>query len=588
VPKSHVKRRLAAILAGDIAGYSRLTAVDEAGTHHRVKTLRRDVITPIVQAHEGRIVRFVGDGALVEFASVVGATECAMQIQHRLAELARDQASDQQLLLRLGIHLGEVIADEEDIFGDGVNIAARLEQLAEPGGLCISDRVYEEVSNKVEATFEPGGRPPLKNIAKPVDVYFWTPRPGPSPLMAPPLPDKPSLAVMPFDNLSGNPEDDHLADGLVEDLTTALGRLNWLFVVARTSTFVFKGRRIDIRAAATQLGVRYVLEGSVRRAGERVRVTGQLIDAATGTHCWAHRFDGRLEDIFELQDEITALVVAAIEPSILRVEIEKARATRPEDLRAHHFYHRALDLMGVAFANALDERFDLARGYLARAIELDPNYAPALALAAFFETKALLFGQYSDRAATEERALELGERAIRADPVDPMALGCYAFVLATMSEDLDRAAALVDRALAVSQNSPLIWSLSGEVRMYLGDHDTAIEHFQRAIRLNPLVDTWANWITTFMAFALFFKRRTEEALQCAEKAALTNRNPVTYRILAATRAEAGRIEAAHEAIQELLRLQPNSCLRRSRQSSYRRPEDLERYVEALRKAGLPE
>lgn len=580
-----MERRFAAILAADVVGYSRLMGEDEAGTHARVKAMRLDVLEPLIRAHSGRIVRLVGDGSLVEFSSTVDAAQCALAVQRTIAEGCLDVSAEQQFRLRIGIHAGEVIVDEDDIFGDAVNIAARLEQISESGGICLSARVHNEVFGEIDDVFEDGGTPFLKNIAKPVSVWFWPPTGRHGVWSSLPLPDKPSIAVMPFASLSDDATDECFVDGMVDDLTTALAQMSWLFVVARSSAFVFKGQNVDVREAASRLGVRYVLEGSVRRGSQRVRITAQLIDASSGAHIWADQFDGKSEDVLDLQDQITASVVAAIEPNLLRAEIENARRMRPEDMAAYHYYLRALGLQTVTAADVEDDRFDEARDLLAKAIDLDSKFAPALALAAYFEAQAELFG----RSSSAENALELAERAIRADPNDPIVLGYYGFVMTISSEPdaIERAAAVVDRALALNQNSPLIWSFSGEVRMYLGDHKTAIDHIRRSMRLNPL-DTRTIWNATFLAYAHFFMRQPNEAVKWAERAVLTCRNPVTYRVLAIAHAAAGHLDTAHAAIQTLLKLQPNSSLSRSKGSAYKRSEDLDLYIEALRKAGLPE
>ncbi len=392
--------------------------------------------------------------------------------------------------------------------------------------------------------------------------------------------------MLPFENFGGGEDGATLADGMVEDLTTALARLNWLFVVARTSAMALRGQAVDAREAGRRLGVRYLLEGSIRWAGQRVRVTAQLIDGASGAHIWADRFDRPIDDILDLQDEIVASTVGAIEPNVLRAEVERARLTRPEDMRAHHHYLRAAGLMGAAFTNPEGGALDDARALLALAIELDKNYAPALALAGYYEAKASLFGRHTDTAAGQKHALELAERAVRADPEDPLALGAYGFVCANTVGDLDRAAAFADRALALNQNSPLLWNFAGEVRMYLGEHDRAIECFHRSMRLNPL-DSRTITNAAYLAFAYLFRRQPNEAVRWAERAVLAARNPLTYRILAASLAAADRIDEAREAMGELLRLQPNSCLRRSRGSNYKRAEDIEIYVELLRRAGAP-
>ncbi|WP_299615653.1 adenylate/guanylate cyclase domain-containing protein [Pelagibius sp.] len=580
-----MQRRPAAILAADVVGYSRLMGEDDLGTHNRVKSLRLDVFEPLIRAHSGRVIRLIGDGILVEFGEVLGAVQCALTVQRSIAEGCLGLSPKQQLKLRIGVHSGEVIVDEDDIFGDDVNIAARLEQLAEPGGVCLSARAYQDVTGKIEDIFEDGGTPLLKNIAKPVSVWHWPPRGRNGVWSSLPLPEKPSIAVMPFVTLSEDPADELLSDGIVADLTTALARMNWLFVAARCSSFVFKGQNIDLREVAGRLGVRYLLEGSFRRSLRQVRLTGQLIDGLSGAHVWAGQFDGDADDALDLQDQLTESVVAAIEPSVMQAEIAKARSMRPHDMAAYHYYLQALGLLTVPADDPDRDWLDDSRALLAKARDLDPSFAPALALAAYFEAIASYFG----RTANKRFALELAERAVRADPDDAFVIGLYGFVMTASREPgaIDRALIHVDRALALNQNSPLIWQFSGEIRMYKGDHETAVRHLRKSMRLNPL-DTRTIWNPTFLAYAYFFLGNAEEAVKWAELAALTCRNPITYRGLAIAHVLAGNLEAANAAIQALLKLQPNSCLARSKNAAYRRPEDLALYVDCLRKAGLPE
>jgi adenylate cyclase len=345
----------------------------------------------------------------------------------------------------------------------------------------------------------------------------------------------------------------------------------------------WKGARIDAGEVGRRLGVRYLLEGSIREAGSRVRINCQLIDTATGKHLWPDRYDGANDDLLKLQDEIVESTIGAIEPNLLRAEAERARTTRIEDIRAHHYYVRAIGLMAPAFTNPAGGALDEARNLLAQAIELDPKYSPALALSGYFEAKAFMFGHRAD----QKHALDLVERALKADPDEPLALGCFGFVSANSRGDLDRAAAYIDRALALNANSPLLWNFAGEVAMYIGDHDRAIECLLRSMRLNPL-DHRTITNAAYLAFAHFMKRQPEEAVRWAQRAVIVAPNPLSYRILAATLAEAGRIEEARDAAAELLKQQPNSCLSRSRGASYRQREDLELYVSALAKAGLPE
>jgi TolB-like protein/class 3 adenylate cyclase/Flp pilus assembly protein TadD len=578
------QRKLAAIVAADVAGYSRLVGLDESDTHRRLMALRGEVLEPLICEYGGRIVSYAGDGSLADFPSLVRAAECALAIQSAVAEREPGAAPDRRLSLRIGLHFGDVIASGAEIYGDGVNVAARLEQLAEPGGVCFSDRVHDEIVGKVEIDCEYGGKVPLKNISHPVGIWFWptSRRGGRAPRILPP-PDKPSIAVMPFDEFGAGAKDDGLVNGVVEDLTTALARLKWLFVVSRTSAFALKGLKLDAGEAGRRLGVRYLLEGSIRRAGERVRISSQLIEASSGAHIWADHFDGRLDDLLDLQDDIVSATIGAIEPRLLRAEAERARSARPDDMRSHHYYLRAISLMAAAFANPAGEALDEGRSLLTKAIDLDPEYAPALALAGFFEAKASVFGHEADA----KKAIDLAERAVRADPDEPFALGAYGFVLAAEGGDLDRALTYIDRALDLNANSPLLWNFAGDVCMYIGDHDRAIECLHRSMRLNPL-DQRTITNAAYLAFAHFFRREPEEAVRWAQRAILIAPNSLSYRILAASLAEAGRLDEARDATCELLKLQPNSCLQRSRGSNYRRAEDRSLYVESLRKAGLPE
>ena len=373
-------RRLAAILAADVAGYSRLMHADEEGAHARFTGLMAGVIEPAIAQHAGRIVKSTGDGFLAEFASAVEAAKCALQFQMEIARDVAGESADQRFAFRVGIHLGDVIVEERDIYGDGVNVAARLEALAKPGGIVVSGVVHENVRGRISCGFEDLGDQTVKNIAKPVRTYRVLPATEqprePERTLA--LPDKPSIAVLPFQNMSGDPGQEYFVDGMTEEIITALSRVPSFFVVARDSTFAYKGTSPNIRQAGRELGVRYVLEGSVRKARERVRITGQLIDATSGMHIWADRFDGVLTDIFELQDQVAASVVGASEPKLRDVEIERARLKPPEDLRAYDLVLRA------RFADDLSTRDsdEEARRLLHHALEIDPNYALALALLA--------------------------------------------------------------------------------------------------------------------------------------------------------------------------------------------------------------
>jgi adenylate cyclase len=383
----HVERRLAAILAADVVGSCRLIGIDEEGTLAQLKALRKTLFDPKVTDHRGRIVKNTGDGALVEFASVVDAVRCADEIQRSVAEQNTDVPQDKRIEFRIGIHVGDIIIADDDIFGDGVNIAVRLEGIAEPGGICISDDAHRQVRGKVESTLEDMGSQSLKNIAEPMRAWRVRIGPSSSPTTKPPtetalplaLPDKPSIAVLPFQNMSGDPEQDYFADGMVEEIITALSHFRQLFVIARNSSFTYKGRAVDVKQVGRELGVRYVLEGSVRKAANRVRITGQLVDTTTGAHLWADRFDGGLGDIFDLQDQVTESVVGAIAPVLEKAEIERARRKPTESLDAYALYLRGLASY-YQFGNrqANDEALRLFNS----AIELDPDFAAAYGRAA--------------------------------------------------------------------------------------------------------------------------------------------------------------------------------------------------------------
>ncbi len=418
-----VERRLAAVLAADVAGYSRLMGADEVGTLSALKAVRRKIVDPAIAAHKGRIVKTTGDGMLVEFASAVDAVSCAVEMQGKLAEQA-DIAS-QKIAFRVGINIGDLIIEGDDIFGDGVNVAARVESECEPGGVCLSGSAFEQVRGKTDFTFDDLGEKSLKNIERPVRLYAVR-RVGqeataarPSEIKKPlPLPDKPSIAVLPFQNMSGDPEQEYFADGMVEEIITALSRNKQLFVIARNSSFTFKGRAVDIKQVARDLGVRYVLEGSVRKSGNRIRITGQLIDAASGAHLWADRYDGALEDVFELQDQVAASVVGAIAPSVTQAEMERAKRKPTSSLDAYDYFLRAQAAHWQFTRDATDQ----AIGLYEQAIALDPQFAPAHAgLAATFEQRKI-WGWSTDPAADASRAIAYAKSALRLGRQDPLVL----------------------------------------------------------------------------------------------------------------------------------------------------------------------
>src|ERR1700726_795079 len=444
-----VERRLAAILAFDVAGYSRLMGADEEGTLARLKAYRRELIDPNIAEHRGPIVKTTGDGLLVEFASPVEAVRCAGEIQRAMREREGSLPEDRRIEIRVGINLGDVIIDEDDVYGDGVNIAARLEALADPGGVVISSTVFEQVRDRVPDSFEDLGDQQVKNIARPVRVYrVVTERrreaaTGPAPL---PLADKPSIAVLPFANMSGDPEQEYFADGMAEEIITALSRIRWLFVIARNSSFTYKGKAVDVKQVGRELGVRYVLEGSVRKGGNRVRITAQLIDATNGAHLWADRFDGLLEEVFELQDKVAISVAGVIEPTLRQSEIERARRKRPDSLDAYDLYLRALPYAFVA----MPEDADKALALLGKAIDLEPDFAAAHAIIAWCHEQRYLRGGMQEE--TRIAALRHARQAIAAGGDDAAALATAGFVIAVAGHDFETALTAFDRSFAPSSS----------------------------------------------------------------------------------------------------------------------------------------
>jgi TolB-like protein/class 3 adenylate cyclase len=582
--RERVERRLAAILAADVAGYSRLMAEDEEGTLAALKAIRRELGDPKIAEHRGRIVKTTGDGLLVEFPSVVDAVRCAVEIQREMVLRNAEVPEARRIEFRIGINLGDIIIDEHDIYGDGVNVAARLEALAEPGGICVSRVVRDQVRDKVEFGFEDLGEQQVKNIARPVRVYrillSETVR-AKAPL---PLPDKPSLAVLPFQNMTGDPEQDYFVDGIVEEITTAISRLPWLFVIARNSSFTYKGRAVDVKQVARELGVRYVLEGSVRKAGNRVRITGQLIDTATGAHIWADRFDGALDDIFELQDQVASSVVGAIEPKLRQSEIDRAVRKPTESLDAYDLYLRALAQHRKWTPDSWRETIDLLR----RALASDPSYVPVAGLLAWCRVAESARRALSDEEIAE--GVRLARQAIEAGEKDPDALwmgGWGIFVLAG-----ERAAGLsaIEQALALNPNSALAWTFCGWARGYSNRPAPAIEALQRAMRLSPL-DPQRWLFYGALALAHLVAGRYEEAVEWADRA--LHQQPRATAVVgykAAACGYLGRVEEGRECVRRFRELRPGSTVASAKRvlELISLPEVLAIEVEGLRKAGLPE
>jgi len=582
-----VARRLTAILAADVAGYSRLMGVDEEGTLAQLKAHRQALVDPKITEHRGRIVKTTGDGMLVEFASVVDALRCAVEVQRGMAERNAEVPEDKRIEFRVGINVGDIIIDGGDIYGDGVNVAARLEGLAEPGGICVSGRVQEDAEGKVEITFENAGEQQLKNIARPVRVYrVRLTGAAPSARSALPLPDRPSIAVLPFQNMSGDPEQDYFADGIVEEIITALSHFRQLFVIARNSSFTYKDRAVDVKQVGRELGVRYVLEGSMRKSGTRVRITGQLIDTTTSAHLWADRFDGTLEDIFELQDKVAASVVAAIGPKLERAEIERSSRKPTGSLDAYDYYLRGMaSLHQWRSRDACDRAIELSY----KAIELDSDFATPYGIAALCFSWRKSNSWMVDREQEIEETARLIRRAAELGQDDAAALAFAGYALTHVLADFDGGAALLDRALLLNPNMAVAWHLSGWVRDFRCEPEPAIKQLMQAIRLSPL-DPELSGMHGGMALAHFLSSRYDEAVLCAEKGLHVLPNYHSgLRTLAASHGLLGQLEQAHQAVARLRQIDP--ALRVSTVKEvipFRKPEALARYEEGLRKAGLPE
>jgi len=585
---SRTARRLAAILAADVAGYSRLMGNDEEGTLAALKAHRRELIDPLITQHQGRIVKTTGDGLLIEFGSIVDAVRCAIIVQQGMEERNVAVEESRRIRFRVGINVGDIIVDGEDIFGDGVNVAARLEGLAEPGQICVSATVREHVGEKLPVGFVDLGAHSVKNISRPVHVYrinAGSEREHTAPEATAPAtlakPVRPSIAVLPFDNMSGDAEQDYFADGMVEDIITGLSRIKWLFVIARNSSFVYRGRSVDVKQAAGELGVRYVLEGSVRKAANRVRVTGQLIEAETGRHVWADRYDRTLDDIFAIQDELTMSVVAAIEPSLRQAEIERVKRKRPDSLDAYDLLLQAIPHVYPAMPDEAAKALPL----LEAAIEAEPDYALAHGFAAW--SHEILFARGGGHEENRLGAVRHAQEAIAYGRDDAIALSLGGFTMGLVAHDRNAARRAFEAALAISPSCALTYVLGSVVMIFAGDADRAIEWGERAIRLSPFDPmAYAPWFAITLGH---ISRGEDEA--AAEAASKTfHSNPYwssAHFVLAATRAKLGQLEEAKSAAARVIELEPGFTV--SGLCSYFdiHPSVAEPLSKALAAAGLP-
>jgi len=588
--EDRVERRLAAILAGDIAGYSRLMGADEEGTLHNLKVHRKELVDPKITEHRGRIVKTTGDGILVEFVSVVDAVRCAVDIQRGMAERNTDVPADKRIQFRIGINVGDIIIDSGDIFGDGVNVAARLETLADPGGIMVSSVVHDQVRDKLSFGFEDMGEQIVKNISRPVNVHRVhladvspekVKRASSQERQVSSSSERPSIAVLPFANMSGDAEQEYFADGISEEIITGLSKLRWFFVIARNSSFMYKGKSVDVKRAARELGVRYILEGSVRKGGNRVRITAQLIDAATGNHIWADRYDGELADVFTLQDEITKKVVAAIEPKLLEAEALRSQNRSAEDLDAWEM---------VIHANSLFWRMTEAEGaaaidMLERAIKRYPNYAPAYSMLAFMLLVSSHLQVTPAMGHELKRAPELGARAAELDDSDPwahLALGYVAFMQRRMTESV----AEFQHALQLNPNFAAAHGYLGWALGFDGQFDKSMIHLQEALRMSPH-DPQNAIFNVGMAISHYMAGRYDDAIAACRTAFQTRAGMARgARIYIASLAQAGRVEEARVALARMKETHPDLSIAWIEQNVPYTQAPMAKFLDGMRKAGL--
>ena len=593
------RQRLAAILFADAAGYSRLMATDEKAALAALDRARA-VFRQHIQAHQGRVIDMAGDSVLAVFEAAVGAASAALAVQRALRASTDAVRADEPLRYRIGVHMGDVIEKGDGtVYGDGVNIAARLQALADIGGIAVSDAVRGAVRGKVAANFVDLGEQPMKNMPHPVHAYgmrmgesaaAWA---GDDKADHPPLPDRPSLAVLPFTNMSGDPEQDYFADGMVEDIITALARTRLFFVIARNSTFVYKGMAVDIKRVGRDLGVRYVLEGGVRKSGSRVRITGQLIEVESGHHVWADRFEGQLEDVFELQDRVTAAIVSAMEPSVRRAEIERIRTKPPSSLQAFELMVRALPgLMPRSGRAGLDD----ALASIRRALELDPGYSMAKAMGAFACMNRIGAGYGS--ADDVKAGLRYAEEALQEQDDDPTiqayagaalaSLGYRAMGVRVLGFRYDEGQRAIERALSLAPNLLMVQSAAGQVKGILGDGDAALAHFEEAMRISPLDPAMSAFIAS-TAGAHLISGRYEQALAAAQRAIQDSPGFVfSHRVLVLAFGFLGRLEEAQRAAQRVLELSPEFTVSHYLSlSPFKDPEYRKRVAAIYRAAGVP-
>jgi len=581
--EARVERRLAAILAADVVGYSRLMGINEEGTLAALKTHQRELIDPKIAEHRGRIVKTTGDGALVEFASAVDAVRCAVEIQRAMSERSAAIPEDRRIDFRIGINVGDIIIDEGDVYGDGVNIAARLEGIADRGGICISDDTFRQVRDKIDVGFDDAGERQLKNIERPVRVYrVQLGKTVQRVERAPASTKRPSIAVLPFQNMSGDPEQEYFADGMVDEIITGLSRIKWLSVVSRNSSYLFKNRPATMKDVAATLGVRYVLEGGVRKSGNRVRITAQLIDAETDAHLWAEQYDRLLEDVFALQDEITMCVVGAIEPSVRKAEIDRIKRQRPDNFTA---YDLLLQSQQFVFAGMPAEAAK-AITLLEQALKLEPNYSAAHAYLSW--CLHARFGRGGLREEDRLAAVDHARAAVALGNDDATALAIAALVLAYDGHDVSTALKVFDRALELSNCNVFALCWNAAILAWIGRSELAIERAQRALRLGPF-DSLIWRAHHALSIAYFDSHRYGDAADSARSVIAANSvYSLPRAILAAALVRLGRLDEARAAARTVLEHEPSFTIHGTARYAELEPAVFRPMADAWREAGLPE
>ena len=593
LPGERVERRLAAVLAADVAGYSRLMGLDEERTLTQLKTFRKTVVDPGIATHRGRIVKTTGDGMLVEFASAVDAARCAVEIQREMAQQNTGVPPELRIEYRIGIHVGDIIIDDNDIFGDGVNIAARLEGIAEPGGVCISDDAHRQIRGKIDIAFDYIGEQALKNITEPMRAWHIRLAGVAAPAIPSnssaikvrdlALPDKPSIVVLPFDNMSAEAGQDYLADGIVEAITAALSCIRSFFVIARSSAFTYKGRATNARDVGKELGVAYLLEGSVQKAGNRLRIIVQLIETEGGAHVWSSRFDGAIDDFFDLEDRITEQVAGALQPSIRIAEIERSRRKRPQDLGSYDYTMRAMPHVWALEEEESAKALEL----LEKALAIDPEYPLALSLAGWCHAQRSVYNWADDIAESQAMARSLAERAAEMSGDDPVILSVLGAVH-TFVRNFGTARVLLERAIALDPNAAWAWSRLGWLENYSDQAERALEDFERALRLSPLDPM--NFNNYAGMGAAHHVAQDYDKATALYRRALEERPHASwiYRNLASSLSGAGRVEEAKQAYAEMMRSYPDLTVSKLKQAMVFSPAVLNRMAENLRKLGLPD